>query len=69
LSFLNTSAALHSSPIHNALQHLFSSPPVAKANQTAPNTPQLLQAVEQIASEVNLHDEALDGLLAELGLE
>ena len=68
LSFLNTSA-LTSSPTHSAMQHVFSSPPVAKAIQTALHNPQLLQAVEQIANDFDVHDDALDGLLADLGLE
>jgi hypothetical protein len=68
LSFLNTSA-LTSSPIHSALQHVLSSPPVAKAIQTALHNPQFLQAVEQIASDFNVHDDALDDLLADLGIE
>ncbi len=68
LSFLN-SGALNYSPIYNALQHVISSPPVTKAIQTVLHDPQLLQVVEQVASQFNLHDDALDGLLADLGLE
>jgi hypothetical protein len=68
LSFLKTSE-LNSSPIHNARQHVFTSPPVAKAIQSALHKPQFLQAVEQIASDFNVHDDALGGLLADLGIE
>jgi hypothetical protein len=68
LSFLNSST-LNYSPIPNALQPVLSSPPMTKAVQTVLHNPQLLQPVEQIASQFNAHDDALDGLLAELGLE
>ena len=59
----------NASPIHSAMQHVFSSPPETKAIQTALHNPQLLQAVEQIASDFNVHDDALDDLLADLGIE
>ena len=68
MSFLKTSE-LNSSSIHSALQHVLSSPPIAKAIQTALHNPQLLQAIEQIASDFNVPDDALDSLLADLGIE
>ncbi len=68
LSFLN-SGVLNYSPIPNPLQHVLSSPPVTKAIQTALHDPQLLQAVEKIASQFNVRDDAIEGLLKDLGLE
>jgi hypothetical protein len=48
---------------------VLTSPPVTNAIQSALHDPQILQAVEQIASHFNAHDDALDGLLKDLGLE
>ena len=67
LSFLKTSE-LNSSSIPSALQYVSSSPPVTKAIQTVLHNAQILQAVEQIAGDFNVHDDALDGLLRDLGI-
>ena len=68
LSILN-SLSSNTSSIRNTIEHVLTSPPVTKALQTALHNPQILQAIEQIASQFNAHDDALDGLLADLGLE
>ncbi len=68
LSILN-SLSINTSSFPNTLEHVLTSPPVTKAIQTALHNPQILQAVEQIASQFNAHDDALDGLLKDLGLE
>ena len=62
------SLSSNSSSIRNTLEHVLTSPPVTKAMQSALHNPQILQAVEQVASQFNLHDDALDHLLTELGL-
>ncbi len=68
LSILGSSSS-NTPSLRNTLEHVLTSPPVTKAIQTALHDPQLLQAVEQFASQFNAHDDALDGLLADLGLE
>ena len=65
LAILNNLSS-NASSLRNTLQHVLSSPPVTKAIQTALHNPQILQAVEQIASHFNAHDDALDGLLKDL---
>ena len=60
---------INASAIHNTVQHVLASPPVTKAIQTALHAPQLLQAVEKIANDFDVHDDALDRLLADLGIE
>ncbi len=67
LSILN-SLSSNTSSLRNTIEHVLTSPPVTKAIQTAMQNPQILQAVEQIASQFNMHDDALDQLLADLGL-
>ena len=56
------------SSTQNASQQGFTSPPAANARHTVWRDPQLLQAVEQFASQFNAHDDALEGLLADLGI-
>jgi dienelactone hydrolase len=68
LSILS-SLSSNTSSIRNSLEHVLTSPPVTKAIQTALHNPQLLQAVEQFVSQFKVHDDALDGLLADLGIE
>jgi hypothetical protein len=68
LGFLNR-MPINASAIHNTVQHVLSSAPVTKGIQTALHDPQLLQAVEQIANDFDVHDDALDELLADLGIE
>jgi hypothetical protein len=68
LSILNKGSSTASS-IPNAWQHAFVSPPVAKSVQTVWHSPQIQHAVEQIIGEFNLHDDALDHLLTDLGLK
>jgi hypothetical protein len=68
LSILNSLSG-NTSSLRNTLEHLLTSPSaVTKSIQTALHDPQLLQAVEQVASQFNAHDDALDHLLAELEL-
>jgi hypothetical protein len=67
-SILN-SLSSNPSSLRNTVQHVLASPQLTKAIQTALHNPQLLQAVEQFASDFNVHDDALDGLLADLGIE
>ncbi len=68
LSILN-SLSSNTSSVRNTIEYVLTSLPVTKAIQSAMQNPQILQAVEQIASQFNVHDDALDGLLADLGLE
>jgi hypothetical protein len=63
------SLSSNTSSLRNTLEHVLTSPPVSKAIQTALHNPQILQAVEQIASQFNVHDDALEGLLKDLGIE
>jgi hypothetical protein len=44
------------------------SPPVTKAIQSALQNPQILNAVEQVASKLHLNEDVLDGLLKDLGI-
>ena len=67
LSILNASSTTSTSP-RNTLQQVLTSPPVTKAAQSASQNPLVLQAIDQIASKFTIHDDALDGLLADLGL-
>ncbi len=67
LSTWNASSTTSTSP-RNTPQPALTSPPVTKASQSAPQNPLVLQAIDQIASKFTLHDDALDGLLADLGL-
>jgi hypothetical protein len=68
LSILNNGSST-ASPIHHALQHAFVSPPAAKPEQTVWRCTQIQQAVELITSKFDLHDDALDHLLRDLGLQ
>ena len=68
LSVLNNGSSTASS-IQHALQPAFVSLPAAKSVQTVWRSPQIQQAYELIASTFNLHDDALDHLLRDLGLE
>jgi hypothetical protein len=63
------SSSSNGSSLRNTLEHVLSSPPVTKSIQTALHNPQLLQAVEQIASQFDVHADALDGLLPDLGIK
>jgi hypothetical protein len=68
LSILNSLSG-NTSSLRNTFEHVLASPQVTKAIQTALHNPQLLQAVDQFASQFNAHDDALDGLLKDLGIE
>jgi hypothetical protein len=51
------------------LRGIPSLPPVSKVLQNLASNPAVVQAIDQVAAKFHLHDDALDGLLAELGLE
>ncbi len=68
LSALNSSSINLPTTLDGRLQSNLASPPVANASQSALHAPQILQAVEQIAHKFNVHDDALDHLLTDLGL-
>jgi hypothetical protein len=51
------------------LQSILTSPPVTKAIQNALQNPEILQVIDQIAANFQHHDDALDGLLEESGLD
>jgi hypothetical protein len=58
----------------NRLQNILDSPPVVRILQNleqrdSPASRQILQAVDQFADKYNLHDDVLDGILVDLGLE
>lgn len=67
LSILNASSTTSTSP-RNTLQQVMTSSPVTKVIQIASQNPLVLQAIDQIASKFTIDDDALDGLLADLGL-
>ena len=55
------------------LQGILSSQPIAKilkslTNPNSPQSNQVLQTIDQVAAQFNLHDDVLDGLLLDLGL-
>jgi hypothetical protein len=56
------------------LQNILDSPPVVAslhglAQRDTPVSRQILQAIDQFADKYNLHDDVLDGILVDLGLE
>jgi hypothetical protein len=51
------------------LQSILTSPPVTKILNQFTHNPQILPVVDQITANFHAHDDALDGLLADLGLE
>jgi hypothetical protein len=65
---LNSGSINLPSWLSGRLQSILTSPAVTKAIQNALQNPQILQAVEQIASKLNLNEDVLDGLLEELVL-
>ncbi len=67
LSVLNNGSSTASS-IQQTLQQAFVSPPAAKSVQTVWRSAQIQQAYELFASTFDLHDDALEGLLADLGI-
>jgi hypothetical protein len=78
-SGLSLSNGLPTTPpswLASRLQGILSSQPVASILQKAAHDPQVLQTIDQIAAQFNLHDDVLTGhddvlagLLADLGLE
>jgi hypothetical protein len=55
-------------------QNILDSPPVVTIlhsleQRDSPVSRQILQAIDQIADKYNLHDDVLDGILVDLGLE
>jgi hypothetical protein len=70
LSLLNSLPTTPPTRLAGRLQNILDSQPIAKilTNLTNPNSPQIHQTIDQIAANYNLTEDALDGLLADLGL-
>ena len=68
LSILNSGSINVPTWLSGRLQSILTSPPVTKAIQTALHNPQILNAVEQVASKLQLNEDVLDGLLKDLGI-
>jgi hypothetical protein len=68
LSILNSGSINVPTWLSGRLQSILSSPPVTKAIQSALQNPQILDAVEQVASKLHLNEDVLDGLLKDLGI-
>ncbi len=67
LSILNSGSTNVPTWLSGRLQSIVTSPPVTKAIQSALHNPQILNAVEQVASRLHLNEDVLDGLLKDLG--
>ncbi len=68
LSILNSGSINVPTWLSGRLQSILTSPPVTKAIQSALQNPQILDAVEQVASKLQLNEDVLDGLLKDLGI-
>ena len=68
LSILNSGSINVPTWLSGRLQSILTSPPVTKAIQSALQNPQILNAVEQVASKLHLNEDVLDGLLKDLGI-
>jgi uncharacterized membrane protein len=74
LSLLSSLAQSPPTWLASSLQNVVNGPPVVQvlqslAQQNAAQSRQIMPAIDQIAGMFNLHDDMLDGLLADLGLE
>ena len=67
LSILNSGSINVPTWLSGRLQSILTSPPVTKAIQSDLHNPQILNAVEQVASKLHLNEDVLDGLLKDLG--
>jgi uncharacterized protein (TIGR03790 family) len=73
LSLLNSLPTTQPNWLAGRLQGILSSQPIAKilkslTNPNSPQSNQVLQTIDQVAAQFNLHDDVLDGLLLDLGL-